>query len=183
MLYLCDHCDCVFLQSQTWLFPVDLTETSHLRTVLGRPDMQALVFHQNANNIICNIQGNIIVVLIGEKKKQLADESTCPPHFSIILITMAEIKGNMLYNDRCLLSGVTVLLLFVSLRPRVAHLDGKKTLVFESSSRRWMRALRRGTSLCPVLCSMIYLFIHTTCLWKWYLGFHVCGYVPCYSTL
>lgn len=96
--------------------------------------MQALVFHQNANNIICNIQGNIIVVLIGEKK--LADESTCPPHFSIVLITMAEIKGNMLYNDRCLLSGVTVLLLFVSLRPRVAHLDGGKTLVFESSGRR-----------------------------------------------
>lgn len=64
-------------------------------------------------------------------EKKLADESTCPPHFSIILITMAEIKGNMLYNDRCLLSGVTVLLLFVSLRPRVAHLDGRKTLVFE----------------------------------------------------
>lgn len=40
---------------------------SHLRTVLWRADMQALVFHQNANNIICNIQGNIIVVLIGEK--------------------------------------------------------------------------------------------------------------------
>lgn len=154
MLYLCDYCDCVFLQSQTWLFPVDFTETSHLRTVLGRPDMQALVFHQNANNIICNIQGNIIVVLIGEKK--IADESTCPPHFSIILITMAEIKGNMLYNDRCLLSGVTVLLLFVSLRPRVAHLDGRNTLVFESSSRRWIWALRRGTFLCLVLW-----FIHS----------------------
>ena len=39
----------------------------HLRTVLWRAGMQALVFHQNANNIICNIQGNIIVVLIGEK--------------------------------------------------------------------------------------------------------------------
>lgn len=71
---------------------------------------------------------------------------------------MAEIKGNMLYNDRCLLSRVTVLLLFVPLRPRVAHLDGRKTLVFESSSRRWMWALRRGTSLCLVLCSMIYSF-------------------------
>lgn len=56
---------CMFLQSQTRRFPVDLTGTSHLRTVLGRPDMRALVFHQNANNIICNIQGNIIVVLIG----------------------------------------------------------------------------------------------------------------------
>lgn len=39
----------------------------HLRTVLWRAGMQALVFHQNANNIICNIQSNIIVVLIGEK--------------------------------------------------------------------------------------------------------------------
>lgn len=39
----------------------------HLRTVLWRAGMQALVFHQNANNILCNIQGNIIVVLIGEK--------------------------------------------------------------------------------------------------------------------
>lgn len=48
----------------------------HLRTVLWRADMQALVFHQNANNIICNIQGNIIVVLIGEK---IVDGSTCPP--------------------------------------------------------------------------------------------------------
>lgn len=98
--------------------------------------MQALVFHQNANNIIRNIQGNIIVVLIGGRRKKRADESTCPPHFSIILITMAEIKENMLYNDRCLLSGVRVLLLFVSLRPRVAHLDGRKTLVFEWSGRR-----------------------------------------------
>lgn len=180
MLYLCHHCDCVFLQSQTWPFPVDLTETSHLRTVLRRPDMQARVFHQNANNIICNIQGNIIVVLIGEKKK-LADESTCPPHFSIILITMAEIKGNMLYNDGCLLSGVTVLLRFVSLRPHAAHLDGRKTLVFESRSRRWMWALRRGTSLCLVLCSMIYSF--TPHVWKWSLGVHVCQYVPCYKRL
>lgn len=94
--------------------------------------MQALVFHQNANTIICNIQGNIIVVLIGEekKKKQLVDGSTCPPHFSIILITIAEIKGNMLYNDWCLLNRVTVLLLFASPRPRVAHLDGRKKLVF-----------------------------------------------------
>lgn len=92
--------------------------------------MQALVFHQNANNIICNIQGNIIVVLIGEKKKKLVDGSTCPPHYSIILITMAEIKENMLYNDWCLLNKVTVLLLFASPRPRVAHLDGRKELVF-----------------------------------------------------
>lgn len=30
--------------------------------------VQALVFHQNANNIICNIQRNIIVVLIGGRK-------------------------------------------------------------------------------------------------------------------
>lgn len=80
-------------------------------------------------------------------EKKLAVESTCPPHFSIILITMAEIKGNMLYNDRCLLSGATVLLLFVSLWPRRARLDGRKTLVFESSSRRWMWALGRGTAL------------------------------------
>lgn len=46
---------------------VDPSARFHLRTVLWRADMQALVFHQNANNIICNIQGNIIVVLIGEK--------------------------------------------------------------------------------------------------------------------
>lgn len=46
---------------------VDPSVRFHLRTVLWRADMQALVFHQNANNIICNIQGNIIVVLIGEK--------------------------------------------------------------------------------------------------------------------
>lgn len=62
----------------------------HLRTVLWRADMQALVFHQNANNIICNIQGNIIVVLIGEKKN--VDGCTCPPHHPAILITAAEIK-------------------------------------------------------------------------------------------
>lgn len=62
----------------------------HLRTVLWRADMQALVFHQNANNIICNIQGNIIVVLIGEKKN--VDGCTCPPHHPVILITAAEIK-------------------------------------------------------------------------------------------
>lgn len=47
-----------------------------------RPDVQALVFHQNANNIICNIQSNIIVVLIGEK--EIVDGSTCPLHYSII---------------------------------------------------------------------------------------------------
>lgn len=62
----------------------------HLRTGLWRADMQALVFHQNANNIICNIQGNIIVVLIGEKKN--VDGCTCPPHHPVILITEAEIK-------------------------------------------------------------------------------------------
>lgn len=61
-----------------------------MRTVLWRADMQALVFHQNANNIICNIQGNIIVVLIGEKKN--VDGCTCPPHHPAILITAAEIK-------------------------------------------------------------------------------------------
>lgn len=44
-----------------------LAKRFHLRTVLWRAEMQALVFHQNANNIICNIQGNIIVVVIGEK--------------------------------------------------------------------------------------------------------------------
>lgn len=58
------------------------------------------------------------------------------PHDSIILITMAEIKGNTLYNDQCFLSEVTVLLLFALAWPRVAHLDGRKILVFESSSTK-----------------------------------------------
>lgn len=65
----------------------------HLRTNLWRADMQALVFYQNANNIICNIQGNIIVVLIGEKKN--VDGCTCPPHHPIILITAAELEGGV----------------------------------------------------------------------------------------
>lgn len=58
------------------------------------------------------------------------------PHYSIILITMAEIKGNKLYNDQCFLSEVTVLLLFALARRRMAHLDGRKILVFESSSTK-----------------------------------------------
>lgn len=48
------------------------------------------MFYQNANNIICNIQGNIIVVLIGAKKN--VDGCTCPPHHPIILITAAELE-------------------------------------------------------------------------------------------
>lgn len=55
---------------------------SHLRTLLWRPDVQALVFHQNANDITCNIQCNIIVVLIDGGK--IVDGYTCPLHYSII---------------------------------------------------------------------------------------------------
>lgn len=94
--------------------------------------MQALVFHQNANNIICNIQHNIIVVLI-DKKKMLM-EPPAHPTTQLFLITMAVIKGNKLCNDQCFLCEVTVFLLFAFALPCVARVDGGDMLVLELSS-------------------------------------------------
>lgn len=82
------------------------------------------------------------------------------PTTQLFLITMAEIKGNTLCNDQCFFSEVTVLLLFAFARPCLAHLDGREILVFELSCTKWMWALRRGTSLPLVLCSMIYSSRH-----------------------
>lgn len=58
------------------------------------------------------------------------------PTTQLFLITMAEIKGNMLCNDQCFFSEVTVLLLFALVRQPVAHLDGREIFVFESSSTK-----------------------------------------------
>lgn len=65
--------DMFFCRTRSDFSLVNLSEKNfHIRTVLWRAELQALVFHQNANNIICNIQGNIIVVVIGEKKLLMA---------------------------------------------------------------------------------------------------------------
>lgn len=116
------------------------------------------MFYQNANNIICNIQDNIIVVLIGGKKMLMG--APAHPTTQLFLITVAVIKGNKLCNDQCFFCEVTVLLLFAFVRPCAAHLDGREILMFESSSTKRMWALRRETSLLMVLCSMIYSSRH-----------------------
>lgn len=110
-LYWALCCIAISCLSQPILFKPEVTlpwwisvQRFHLRALLWHAGMQTLVFHQNANNIICNIQSNIIVVLIGRKKN--VDGSTCPPHYSIILITMAVIKENKLCNDQCFVNKV-----------------------------------------------------------------------------
>lgn len=103
------------------------------------------------------------------------------PTTQLFLITMAEIKGNTLCNDQCFFSEVTVLHLFAWARLRVAHLDGRQILVFESSGTKWMWALRRGTSL-PLVFMQHDLFItpHVcrSALW----AVHMCWYVQCRPT-
>lgn len=119
-------------------------------TSLACVGLQALVFYQNANNIICNIQDNIIVVLIGGKMLMGAPAH---PTTQLFLITLAVIKGNKLRNDECSLGGVTVV--FISALAWTAHSDGRETLGEFSP-------LRRKTFL---LCSYAAWFIHNaTCL-------------------
>lgn len=74
---------------------------------------------------------------------------------------------------------MTVLLLFSWTQPSVAHLDGRKIVVFELSSTKWMRALRRGTRLPLVLRRMIYSSHHMSVEVVRFM----CWYVPCCTTL